>query len=222
MLVYALDRNRATPVTAFCPIDVLRSTLGVGPCQYILQTEGLSAEADPTPDSIMGRIEKEFSRKKQKKAAGEIRDMLKAMTAHIARAQSRIAVYGELAGDVQKLCKAESQNAAAEPLNRIADRMQQTVAATSGTPKLTDRAAQLAGEVSGLISKDSAVPECQRLGAELRGLGAIQDRTLAKCRMDARWLRQQAVTTASADAAAAALAKKVQVRTEQILGVVAK
>ncbi len=226
LVVYALDRSRKTPITTFCPIDVLKNTLGVGPCQYILQTEGMSAEDDPTPDSVMGRIEKEFSRKKQKKAAGEIRDMLKAMTAHIEQAQGRIAVYADLAGDVQKACKAESPNAgapaAAESLRRIADRMQQTVAAASGTPKISDRAAKLAGEVSGLISKDGALADCQRLGAELRGLGAIQDRTLAKCRMDARWLRQQAAMMASGDAADAALAKTVQARTEQILGVAAK
>ena len=57
LLVYALDRSRATPLASFCPIDVLRSTLGVGPCQYILQTEGLAADANPTPDSVMTFVE---------------------------------------------------------------------------------------------------------------------------------------------------------------------
>ena len=40
-IVYPLDRNARTPLVAFCPVDVLRSTLGLGPCQYVLQTEGL-------------------------------------------------------------------------------------------------------------------------------------------------------------------------------------
>jgi hypothetical protein len=226
LLVYALDRSRTTPLTTFCPIDVLRATLGVGPCQYILQTEGLGSDANPTPDGVMAFVEKQFSRKREKKGADEIRNLLTQMTEHVGHAQARIATYTELADQVQAMCKAESQKPHASPaaatLGRIADRMQQTVAAAAKKPKLTDRAARLAGEVTGLIGKDGALAECQRLGAELRGVGAIQDRTLAKCRMDARWLRQQAAMLAAGDTAAAALAKKIQARTEQTLGVMTK
>ena len=81
MVVYAMDRTRATPLTTFCPIDVLRNTLGVGPCQYILQTEGLATDANPTPDNVMTWIEKQFKRKKEKSAAGEIRELLDQMVA---------------------------------------------------------------------------------------------------------------------------------------------
>ena len=65
LVVYAMDRDRATPLTTFCPMDVLRNTLGVGPCQYILQTEGLGAEV--TPDSVMTWVEKQFPRRKRRK-----------------------------------------------------------------------------------------------------------------------------------------------------------
>ena len=53
VVVYPIDRTRSTPLTAFCPINILRSTLGVGPCQYILQTEGLASETNPTPDEVV-------------------------------------------------------------------------------------------------------------------------------------------------------------------------
>ena len=221
LLVYAMDRSRATPLTAFCPIDVLRSTLGVGPCQYILQTEGLGSDANPTPDSVMSFVEKQFSRKKEKKGAEEIQGMLKQMLDLMDQTQARIGAYAELADAVRATCKAESPKSeaapAAETLGRIADRMQQAAAAASTQPSVTGRAARLAGNVNALIGKDNALAECQRLGAELRDLGTLQDRTLAKCRMDARWLKQQAAMIAADNAPAAALAKKIQTRAEQIL-----
>ena len=95
LLVYPMDRSRATPLTAFCPTDVLRNTLGVGPCQYILQTEGLQTDANPTPDNVMTWIEKQIVRKRQKKSADEIREMVQQMTQHV----------GHVAERVQRVCR---------------------------------------------------------------------------------------------------------------------
>ena len=75
-------------MTTFTPIDILRGTLGVGPCQYILQTEGLASDANPTPDNVMTWVEKQFSRKKEKKAADEIRERLAQMVEHVGQAQA--------------------------------------------------------------------------------------------------------------------------------------
>jgi len=52
-IIYPIDRVLATPMTAYCPTDVLRNTLGVGPCEHILATEGLSGPTNPTPDNVM-------------------------------------------------------------------------------------------------------------------------------------------------------------------------
>jgi hypothetical protein len=43
-----------------------------------------------------------------------------------------------------------------------------------------------------LTGKDNNLEECRRLGRELRSIGAVQDSTLAKCRMAVRRLRTQA------------------------------
>ena len=104
MLVYAMDRSQATPLTTFTPIDILRGTLGVGPCQYILQTEGLASDANPTPDNVMTWIEKQFSRKKEKKAAAEIRERLAQMVEHVGQAHARIGQYGRMFAEVDGLC----------------------------------------------------------------------------------------------------------------------
>jgi hypothetical protein len=55
------------------------------------------------------------------------------------------------------------------------------------------------------------------VGLEIRRLGAIQDRTLANCRMAARWLLQQASMMAVQTPQNAGLAGKIQARIEQVL-----
>ncbi len=44
VLIYALNRLAETPVTWYTPVDIVRNTLGVGPCQYILDVEGQKQE----------------------------------------------------------------------------------------------------------------------------------------------------------------------------------
>lgn len=221
MVVYSLDRSRATPLTTFCPIDVLRNTLGVGPCQYILQTEGLASETNPTPDNVMAWIEKQFKRKKEKRAAPEIGQRLDQMVEHVGHAQARIEQYGRLAGDLQSLCEAvepdKDTSATVEAIGRLAQKLNQTVAASAGKPGPPDQAAKLAAQVTALIGKPGAAAECERIGSEIRGIGALQDRTLSNCRMTARWLKQSALMAAEDEPALAALVKSVVTRTEQLL-----
>ncbi len=100
VVVYPIDRTRSTPLTAFCPIDILRSTLGVGPCQYILQTEGLASETNPTPDEVVTWAEKQFKKKKVSKA--EILERFQQMVDYVGRAQSRLDCYAGWRGNSRR------------------------------------------------------------------------------------------------------------------------
>jgi len=44
VLVYPLTRLADTPIQAYTPVDVVRNTLGVGPCQHLLDVEGQKQE----------------------------------------------------------------------------------------------------------------------------------------------------------------------------------
>jgi hypothetical protein len=78
-------------------------------------------------------------------------------------------------------------------------------------------ARQRAEQVLALIGKDNAVADCERLGAILREIGAQQDRTLAVCRMKARWLKETAAMLAENHPGDADLAAKVQVKIDEVL-----
>lgn len=209
MLVYAFDRTRATPLTTFMPIDVLRNTLGVGPCQYILQTESLAADESLTPDSVMTWVEKQFKRKKQKSAAAEIAERLAQMVEHVRHAQSRIEQYGQLAAKLA----APGEMAAGSSTQRLAKELQQAAALTSPV----DRAAKLAAEVSTLIETPDAMERFARVGQQLREIGAAQDRALSNCRMTARWIKTSAAMASEDDPQLEAPCKNLEAQVERVL-----
>jgi hypothetical protein len=44
VLIYPLTRLAETPIDCYTPVDLVRNTLGIGPCQYLLDVEGQKQE----------------------------------------------------------------------------------------------------------------------------------------------------------------------------------
>ncbi len=212
VILYPLDRSPSTPLTATCTTDVMRNTLGVGPCQYILSCEGMAAQGDPTPNSVMGWVEKQFEQKKQKKAADEISERLEIMNHHVAEAHARIERYAEFASGARKALSDGGQ-----AFLPIVEGMQQLTAAGLASAASPARSRELANQVLALVSREDVLPECRRLGQELRALGTVQDSTLAKCRMSVRRLLAQARSLCAAQPQSTEDAKRIQGRAEQML-----
>jgi hypothetical protein len=220
-VVYPIDRRRDTPLTALTPIDVLRNTLGVGPCQYILQVEGLAGDSDPTPAHVMDWIEKQFARKKDKESADRIAAMLKQMIEHVERVRARIEKYAQFAREVKTLCGGQPASGSDSPARAefaaIARNLEQLAWAPEGWMGPAQRTSELAEAVAALVGKENAPEQCRQLGTDLRELGAFEDRTLSKCRMSVRWLKQKARARAVAKGDDAELAAKIQAAAERVL-----
>jgi hypothetical protein len=218
VLIYPIDRSKATPLTAFCPTDVLRDTLGVGPCQYILQTEGLASESNPTPAKVMDWIEKQFERGEEQQAVAEIRDLLGQMTKHVGRAQAKLDRYSQFGHEIVLLCAAEGEGQHtpenADSLSLTASMLEAHKDAASVAGE--ESAAELSREIVALMGNENALAECRKLAGRVRQIGAVQDQALSDCRMAIRWLRQQARRCA-ADTGQAKLVREVFVRAERIL-----
>jgi len=187
-IIYPIDRTKATPLTTILPIDVMRNTLGVGPCQYVLQAEGLATEANPTPEQVSHWVERQFQRKKEKAARDEIKDRLGQMVDHVARVQARIGQYSDSAKRLRTLCQKRAGDEGAARCLGILDHLDQAAAMKGDAPKA---AKQLGDAVVALIGKENALEECQKLGEQIRAIGSAQDAALARCRMDIRRLRAE-------------------------------
>jgi hypothetical protein len=192
-VIYPLDRTKATPLTEFTPVDILRNTLGVGPCQYILETEGLASADNPTPDNVLTWVEKQAKKKGGKDAADDIRERLKTMVELAGRIEARIKRYADFAAEMRELLASDNSEAG-QKLKSTADALAQAAAAGLAATQPPGRVAKLADAVAGLIRKDTALADLAAPAAELRSIGAAQDRALAKSRMAVRWLGCQAPT----------------------------
>jgi hypothetical protein len=210
VLVYPIDRSRDTPLTVLCPVDVLRDVLGVGPCRYILDAEGLGTEGGSTPAEVMPWIERQFSRGRDGRRADQIRQRLRAMTDHLARTATRIEQYAQWAEQVRALAPADGAATAGGPVQRmvrILNDLRQDLADGEDALTAPALAGPMVDQIAALIGRDGAAGEVQRLGERLRDLGASRDRTLARCRMAARrleaWARMAGGAPDVADLAAA-------------------
>jgi len=184
-IVYPIDRSRATPLDVFCPTDVMRNTLGCGPCQYLLDGEGLDGAAHPTPADATKWVERQFKRKRARRNAEQIEERLRLMVEHVRHVDARISRYEAFAKQVQSLC-AGSQSEAPAMMRSFGLQMAESIASHHANGEPAQRAAQLADRLVGLIGKPNAFRECQALGQQIRTIGAGQDRVLSKCRMSVR------------------------------------
>lgn len=220
VVVYPMDRDRATPLTRFCPVDVMRNALGVGPCQYILELEGFAEGDAATAAEVTRWIEKQFEKKKDAEQSAAIKQRLEQMVSHMASAQARIEQYGGLARQVQAVCKGQEASAAADTARRlvkIALDMERNIADSRPAMATPAHVRGLADSVLASVGQGRPLTEVQAVGEELRLIGAAQDGTLSRCRLAARRLKQECRTAASGDPRAADLVAAVREQTEKLL-----
>jgi len=216
-MAYALDRTQLTPLTVFCPIDVMRNALGVGPCQYILDAEGLGSESPPTADQVTRWVEQLFERKKERKEADAIRRRLAEMVELMKLTEARLSRYREFqAGIPPKPADLKDPNA-----NSDADSILRIIhtARTAGdlNTNRVELARQAAEGIVALIGKDSALTECRELGERIRLTGAEQDRGLTVSRKALCWVKARCRMAGAEHPELAEWATKVRKQAEEML-----
>lgn len=221
VIVYPIDRSRATPLRVFCPIDILRNTLGVGPCQYILEKEGFGPDSHPTADQVTRWVENMFKKKKEKQASAQIEERFKEMVEHMRQTQTRIRQYGDFARRLRRLKDKQGPNkavaAASGKLWGIVDDLEQDIVIRSEATRPSESAGHLSDKIVALIGHSDALTQCQKLGSQIRAVAAVQDRALSKCRMAVRRIKQECMMVAGREPQAADFAGELQQMAEQML-----
>lgn len=205
VLIYPIDRTRETPLNLYVLVDVMRNTLGVGPCQYILDLEGLDAQTSPTPALVCEWTAKQLKKPPERRDLNALQARLDAMAGHVTQAEARIAGY------VQSLEALRPLAAPRPEWAQILDSLAVAVAQLAPARQSPERVPELAAALAALASKADWEEEFGELSRELESIGAAQDRTLAKCRMALRQLKQKCLEDAAtlAGTPAADLAQKI-------------
>ena len=240
VLIYPLGRVPATPLNVFTPVDLMRETLGQGPCEYILDLAGVKPRPIGGDRPILSHATcglwndhiKPIASALKKKPDGNFEPLDEPTKAHLIQAleemwyfvhaiHDRLREYKQWGADMDAFCK---QEAAKNPkVKVIAD------LTLANLDRLNSDLARhkFEGPGSEAYWKDR-VPELIQLVkanqyadlgtiSKIRDLGNNQDERVSRCRQHVKAVLQEIVFQDTADPAARAFAAEVRDRCHRML-----
>jgi hypothetical protein len=225
-LLYPVNRAAATPLTVFTFVDVVRATLGVGPCEYVLDVEGQKKIAEGVPTcATRTKLDTIYANKQQKPRRAEVEQALSDVQAFIRHVRTRIEAYVTFGHqmlaylDEQKQARPDLDGFLSE-METATRRIDAAVAKRSGAIRTPEDATRLVAEFRTTLvdyEGDDALKKCKRITAAFVGIGGDQDELVGECRLAVRILRQKAALAMAVDPQTAAVAKEIRRRSQAML-----
>jgi len=225
-LIYPINRLEATPLEQFTVVDIMRATLGIGPCEYILDVEGQKKTFQGRPTcasrTILDGIYASKQQKQQREVVEKTLDEVLAFVRHIRGRIEDYIVFGHEVG-----AYLEEQKRAQPQLAGLVTEMQETTGRIDNYVARRKNAIKTPEYASGLVAEfrrtlidyegADALAKCKRITAALVDIGGNQDELVGECRMVVKILRQQAALAMAGDPRAAQVGSEVRRRTQQML-----
>lgn len=225
-IIYPINRLKETPIDKFTVVDVVRETLGMGPCEYILDVEGQQKKtagiATCAARDILDAI---YEKKQQKQKRAEVEKALVDVLAFVQHIRVRIEGYVAFGQQMQKYL-AEQKKAhreLAEPLTEmetITRTIDEYLAKRKTEIKTPEYAVKLVEQFrTELVDYEGndAAEKCKKITKSIVEIGGNQDELVGECRMAVKILRQQAGLIMATDSRTADIAKEVRQRTQEML-----
>ena len=225
-VIYPINRVSRTPLDRFSVVDVMRGTLGVGPCEYILDVENqhsrYKGRATCSTRDSLGRI---YGSKQQKRRKAEIEKILAEMMVFIRHIRGRIESYvafGHELGDylaARKKAHPELGEHIAE-LETLTRAIDQCLARRRSEIKTPDHVAGTVEEFRKTLltyEGPDAPARVKKFTHAWVRIGGSQDELVGECRMAVKWVRQRAGLLMATEPRMAEIAREVRRRTQKVL-----
>jgi len=229
-IIYPLDRLQTaafqTPLEELTVVDLVRMTLGVGPCQYILDLEGQKRNSRGVATcyarDVINAIYKEGSQLRQGPA---IEEHLAACVAFIRNVRERIDLYVQFGHEMTAYLEEQKrlQPRHAEFLDEclaLTGKLDQLFARNRErihTPAFAqEQADRFRATLLNYAEKD-AFEKCQTQMAVFTSIGGAQDDLVAACRMIVKVLRQRAGIAVALNPQLKEIAARIRERTQTML-----
>jgi hypothetical protein len=229
-VIYPIDRVKAapfnTPLESLTVVDLVRMTLGVGPCQYILDLEGQKRNSRGVATcyarDVINAIYKEGTQLEQRPA---IEENLAAAVAFITNVRGRIDQYVQFGHDMSAYLEQQKRTNPqhAEFLDELLqvtkrlDQLFETNRARIHTPAYAQQAADSFHEKLLTYTDSDAAKKCAAQMAVFTSIGGAQDGLVASCRMIVKTLRQRAGIAVAVNPELKDIATEIRARTQAIL-----
>jgi hypothetical protein len=225
-VIYPINRVPQTPVDRFTVVDVVRGTLGVGPCEYILDVEGQkSAYQGRATCSARDTLNPIYARREQKQRRAEIEMVLTEVAAFLQHIRGRIEAYVAFGHDLAAYLDRQKQahpeiGRPIDELIRLTRAIDAKAAARQAHIKTpADHAALIADFRANILDDDGpdAEKKCQAFTRALVDIGGNQDELVGEGRWAVKVIRQRAALLAALDPRLAPIAREVRRRAQDVL-----
>ncbi|MFI5381783.1 MAG: hypothetical protein ACHRHE_21000 [Tepidisphaerales bacterium] len=230
VLVYPIDRVAAapfaTPLEKLTVVDLVRMTLGVGPCEYILDLEGQKRNSRGVATcyarDVINAIYKEGSQLQQGPA---INEQLTLCVAFIGNVRERIDQYVQFGHEMTAYLEQQKRLRPAQAaffdemlaMSRKLDAVFEQSKERFRTPAFAQQTADdFRANLLTYAEKD-AYDKCATQMAIFTSIGGAQDDAVASCRMIVKTLRQRAGIAMAVNPDLKEIATEIRQRTQVIL-----
>ncbi len=240
VIIYPLDRLPATPLSIFTPVDLMRETLGTGPCEYVLDLAGVKPQPAGGDRPILSYATcglwndhiLPITRQFKKGPGGGFEPLDEKTKAHLIQAiqemwyfvhavHDRLREYRTWGADMAAFCQRESvRSPAVRPLAEKAMLHIKRLNADIGRHRFEGPGSEAywkdrVPELIALVKQDQYA-EVAGI-AKIRDLGNVQDERVSRCRQYVKALRQEILLQDAGDAEARSFAAAVRDRCRQML-----
>lgn len=225
-LIYPINRIKTTPLDRFTVVDVVRATLGVGPCEYILDVEGqgtaMKGRATCATRDFLKDI---YSRKEQKRRRADIEKILDDVVIFVKHIRGRIEQYQEFGRELLVYLAQQRQahpelaefigdmEAATRSIHTAYEKRKGPIKTPQYVIDLTEQFRRTLVDYEG----DDALAKCTRIMHAIVDVGGNQDELVGECRLATRVLRQRSGLALATNPRAAEIAREIRSRTQKVL-----
>jgi hypothetical protein len=226
VVVYPINRVQQTPLDAYTVVDVMRNTLGVGPCEHILDLEGQKSEYKGRATcGVRDKLVPIYAKNMQKQKRAEVDKTLDEGLAFVKHIRGRITRYVDFGHKMrqylaeQKQAHPESAEFIAE-MDKLTQEIDSRVAARAAKIKTPEHVARMNEDFrKNVLNDDSpdALKGCQQYARALVEIGDNQDELSGECRWVVKSLRQRAGILLALEPRIAPIALEIRARTQEAL-----
>jgi len=225
-IIYPINRESDTPVDKFTITDFITSTLGQGPCEYILDVEGQGQEFKGLPTcTVRDNLNDIYSSNQQTTKREDVLQNLEDVTAFIQMIRGRIGEYERFLHETRLFLavieeKADSPKVFIEDMEKQLFLFDQVIERRRSGMKTPAYAREVVSEFRTKLvgySGGDALTKCKELTAEMVEIGYNQDELVAECRQAVKIIRQRAAMAMANDPETVELAKLVRERCKKVL-----
>jgi hypothetical protein len=226
LVVYPINRLPETPLEAFTVVDIMRNTLGVGPCEHILDVEGQKQQLQGRATcSVRVELNDMYEAKQQKARQADAEQFLKQGETFVAHIRGRINGYADYGHKMLQFLAAKKKEqpalaATLVPLEKLLGDIDASIASKMDKIKTPEDHAKLFAkfrkDLLGSDAPDAAV-KCKEWCEALVDVGGTQDELVAHCRWVVKNVRQKAGLIMVQDPKAAPIATEVRAKAQEVL-----